>query len=157
MFFWCWLGGNGWLYWKERKTSSSNNNDDNDEHNDNMRRRWGHDWWLGIFLVHPPDRSMARGYAGHPTQYRVWRAQQRAAQKIWSKSKEMLPLGRVRIVFRLSLGARRKSRAHCHRPKIVSRVQRLPVREGLDYDWSVTLCCLQMKSLCAQLPPSRWY
>ena len=67
----------------------------------------------------------------------------------------MLPLGRVRIVFRLSLGARRKSRAHCHRPKIVSRVQRLPVREGLDYDWSVTLCCLQMKSLCAQLPPSR--
>ena len=39
-----------------------------------MRRRWGHDWWLGIFLVHPPDRSMARGYAHHTVHHLRYRA-----------------------------------------------------------------------------------
>ena len=49
-------------------TSDADRGEDGDEEaNDNMRRRWGHDWWLGIFLVHPPDRSMARGYAHHHT------------------------------------------------------------------------------------------
>ena len=61
--------------------------------NDNMRRRWGHDWWLGIFLVHPPDRSMARGY-GWPTLAprtptalsHSCLAPEREREKIWSKS-----------------------------------------------------------------------